>query len=156
MMGQSAALPAAPNGFDRHHFQGPQAGIASIIQQHRDVLIKALREIEADADVGVGVGIGELDPRNAADHVGTECHGLVQQLRRARFADEPVLGEGDDLDIDDTAEFIADANKRLDAFKPGLGVDIGEGADVERAVERRQRHRAPGVVDDPGTPRISP
>ena len=97
-----------------------------------------------------GVGIGELDPRNAADHVGAERHGLMHQVRGARLAHDAVLCEGDDLNIDHAAKLVAHADERLDAFKPRLAVDVGEGADVEVAIHGRQRDGAARIIDDPG------
>ena len=55
-----------------------------------------------------GVGVGKLDPRNAADHIGAERHGLLHQRERARLAHDAVLGERDDLQIDNAAEFVAE------------------------------------------------
>ena len=39
--------------------------------------------------------------------------------------------------------------QRLDAFEPRLAVNVGEGADVQVAVQRRERNRAAGVFHDP-------
>ena len=66
----------------------------------------------------------------------------------------PVLGECDDLKVDDAAEFVANTNKGLHGFKPRLAVHIGEGADVEAAVKSRQSDGAPRVIDNPAFGRI--
>ena len=96
-----------------------------------------------------GIGVGELDPGDAADHVGAKRHRLPQQIGGARFAHDAVLGERDDLKVDDAAKFLAHADERLDALEPGFGIDVGEGADVQIAVKRRQSHGAAGIGHDP-------
>ena len=85
--------------------------------------------------VGGRVGIGEFDPGNAADDVGAERHGLMHQLGGAGFAHDAVLGEGDHLNIDDAAEFVAHADERLDGLETRLAVNVGKGADVQVAVQ---------------------
>ena len=69
---------------------------------------------------------------------------------RARLAHNAVLGEGDDLNVDDAAKFLAHADQRLDAFEPGLAIDVGEGANVQRPMKCRQRDGASCVLGDPG------
>jgi len=54
------------------------------------------------------------------------------------------------LKLDDTAEFLAHLEQSLDALELGLAVDIGEGADVQGAMQRRKRNRSTRVLDDPG------
>jgi hypothetical protein len=61
----------------------------------------------------------------------------------------PSCAKGDDLQVDDAAEFVAHAEQRLDAFEPRLGVHVGEGTDVQIAVQRCERNRAAGVFHDP-------
>ena len=150
MVRQRAAVPAALDRFDRHHFERAQTGIAGIVKQHGDILVELLRDIEAGLHMARGIGVGKLDPRNAADHIGAKRHGLLHQRERARLANDAVLGERDDLQIDNAAEFVADPDKRLDAFETRLAINVGKSANVQVAVERRQRHGAAGVFDDPG------
>ena len=73
----------------------------------------------------------------------------MHQLGSARLAHDAVLGEGDDLNVDDAAELVAYPDKCLDAFQTRLAVNVGESADVQIAVQRRQRHGAARVLDDP-------
>ena len=91
-----------------------------------------------------------FDPWNTADHVGAQRHRIAHQPIGARRARETILCERDDLQVDDAAEFLANGEQRLHAFKPRLGVDVGKRADVQIAVQRRQRDRALGVFGDPG------
>ena len=102
------------------------------------------------------VVVGELDPRDAADDVGAERHRLFHQAVGARLLDDPVLRESDHLNVDDAAKLLAHRDQRLDALEAGLAVDVGERADVENAVQRRQRRRR-GARWERSTPRrISP
>ena len=149
VMGERAAPPAPPDRLQRHRFQRSQSGVAGIVEQHRHVLVERLGEVEADPDVPGGVGVGVFDPRNAGDHVGAQLHRLAHQFGGARFADDAVLGERRDLDIDDPLELLAHRDQRLDAFQPRLAVDVRERPDVEVAVDRRQGDGAPRVVGDP-------
>ncbi len=149
MVRKRAAVPAPRNGFDRHHFQCAQAGIAGIVKEHGNVLAELLREIEAGLHMTRGIGVGKLDPGNAADHVGAKRHRVLHQLQRARFAHDAVLGERDNLQINDAAEFVADPDKRFDAFETRLTVNVRKSTNVQVAVKRRQRDRAACIFDDP-------
>ena len=115
-MRKRAAGPAAPEGFYRHHFQRAQARIAGVVEQHRDIFVELLSEIEANLHVRGGIGVGKLDPRNTADDVSAKRHGLMHQLGGGRLAHDAILGEGHDLNVDDAAKFVADSKKRLDAL----------------------------------------
>ncbi len=93
--------------------------------------------------------IGIFDPRNAADHVGAAPHRLAHQLFGAGLAHDAILREGHDLHVDDAAKLVAHLEQRVDPLEPGLAVDIGKGADVQIAVQRGQRNRAPRVLCNP-------
>ena len=95
------------------------------------------------------VRCGELDPRNAADHIGAERHRLLHQFQRAWLANDTVLGECNDLQIDDAPEFVAEPDKRFHAFETRLAVNISKSANVQIAVKCRQRYGAAAIFDDP-------
>ena len=107
-------------------------------------------EIEADPDVLPRRRLTGFDPRNTADHVGAHLHRIFHQAVGTGLAHDSVLREGDDLKVDDAAELVAHREQRLDALQARLAIDVGEGADVEVAVERRHRDRATRIVGDPG------
>ena len=67
-----------------------------------------------------------------------------------RLAHDAVLSKGHNLNVNDAAELLANANERLDRLKARLAVNIGEGANVQIAVESRHRHGAAGIRRDPG------
>ena len=56
MVRERAAVPAALDGLDSHHFQRAQIRIAGVVKQHRDVLVEFLRQIEAGPYVGGRIG----------------------------------------------------------------------------------------------------
>ena len=149
-MGERPPAPSAPKGLRREHLQRPQAGVARVVEQHRDVGVVLGCEVEAERDMRPRVVVGELDPWNAADDVGAERQRLFHQAVGAQLLDDSVLRESDHLNVDDSAKFLAHGDQRLDAFESGLAVDVGERADVENAVQRRQRRGAAGVRRDPG------
>ncbi|MET3314084.1 hypothetical protein ABIF41_005925 [Bradyrhizobium japonicum] len=150
MMGERPALDAARDHRARHHVERAHVGVADVVQQHRGFGAVLGREVEAERDMAAHVLFVGFDPGNPADDVGPERHRLAHQALCAGLAKQAVLRECHDLNVDDAAKLLADREQRLDALQPGLGVDVGEGADVEVAVERGERHRAPCVRDDPG------
>jgi hypothetical protein len=124
--------------------------VARVVEQHRDVGVVLGCEVEAERDMLPRVVVSELDPWNAPDDVGAERHGLFHQAVGARLFDDAVLRESHHLNVDDAAKLLAHGDQRLDAFEAGLAVDVRERADVENAVQRRQRRGAAGVRRDPG------
>ena len=120
------------------------------VEQHRNVGVVRPCEIEAEVDVLLGFRIRELDPRNAAHHVGTERHRFMHQAVGAGILDDALLGEGNDLQFDDAAKLLAHRDQGLHAFEARLAIDIGKLADVQIAVKRGQRYRGAGIPRDPG------
>ena len=124
--------------------------VARVVERHRDVGVVLGCEVEAERDMLPRVVVSELDPWNAPDDVGAERHGLFHQAVGARLFDDAVPRESHHLNVDDAAKLLAHGDQRLDAFEAGLAVDVRERADVENAVQRRQRRGAAGVRRDPG------
>jgi hypothetical protein len=149
VVGEGAADAAFLERAHGEHFERLERGVAGVVHEHGDVLVVADGELHHFVDVGLLVLFGELDPRNAADDVGAEVHGFLHQVHGAGLADDAVLREGDDLDIDDALEFVAGLEQGLQADQLGLGIDVGEGADVEVAVEGGQLEGLADVGEDP-------
>ena len=131
------------------HFERFQGGVAGVVHEHGDVLVVADGELHHFVDVRLLILLGELDPRDAADDVGAEVHGFLHQIDGAGLADDAILREGADLDIDDALEFVAGLEQGFQADELGLGIDIGEGADVEVAVDRGELEGLADVGEDP-------
>ncbi len=73
-------------------------GVVGVVDQHVDVEIVPLGDIEADVDVLARFLVGVLVPGQAADHVAAFLDRLLHQLGGARIAHDPFLRERDHLD----------------------------------------------------------
>ena len=82
------------------------------------------------------VGHGALEMRDAADDVDAHVERADGVLARRRRAIEPVLREGDQLQVDIGRDRLLDVEQRLDRQQPVVA-DIDMGADGEQA----HRHR---------------
>ena len=133
----------------RQHLGGAQRRVAGVVDQHRDPASGLGGQCAHPAYVLTGIGVGVLDPRDATHHVGAELDRLADQLLGAGVAQQAVLREGDDLEVDHTPELLAQRQQRDHALQPGLGVDVGEGQHVPDAVSHRLEDRPPGVRLDP-------
>jgi hypothetical protein len=149
MMGKGAAVPAALERLQRHHLQCAQAGVAGIVKQHGNVFVEFFGQVEASVHVRFRVGVRELDPGNAADHVGAEPQGLAHQVQCARLAHDAILGEGNDLNVDNAAKLVTHAEERPNSLETRLAIDVGKSADMQIPVDRRERGGAPCILDDP-------
>ena len=124
-------------------------GVARVVDQHRDPAAVLRGERAHPAYVLAGLGVGVLDPRDAADDVGAEVDRLADQVLRAGVAEQAVLREGHDLQVDHAAELLAQREQRDHALEPRLGVDVGEREHVAYAVAYRLEHRPARVRLDP-------
>jgi len=59
---------------------------------------------------------------------------LVNFLLGPFPADDAILGERHNLNVDNAAEFLADADQRLHRFKARLAVDVRKSSNVQIAV----------------------
>ena len=124
-------------------------GVARVVDQHRHPATVLSGERAHPAYVLVRLGVGVLDPRDAADHVGAEVDRLADQVLRAGVAQQAVLRERHDLQVDHAAELLAQREQRDHALEPGLGVDVGERQHVAYAVPDRLEHGLARVGLDP-------
>ena len=146
MVCQRPADPSPADRFGGHHLECPKTRVAGIVEQHRHRRVVLDREIEDDPDVFGHVGLGVFDPRDAADNVGSDRHGGSEQPLSSGFSNDSVLGEGNNLQVDQTCEFVAQLDENLDAPRAGLGVNVGQSPDVRVAVVSGHRHRtSPGL-----------
>jgi len=108
-----------------------------------------LRQIENLTDVLLKIGLGVLDPRDAANHVGSQFHRLPHQRRRTRLAHQTILRKSHYLNVYHSFEFVPRPDQRLDALEPRLAVHVGQRADVRVAIDGRQRHCPAYILNDP-------
>ncbi len=148
--GHSSSLQAVLDHRLGQHRGRAQRRVARVVDQHRHPRARRGGEPAGPLHVLRGVAVGELDPGDPADHVGAQPHGLLAQLRRPGVPEQPVLREGDDLEVDQVAVLLPDLQHGRHALQPGGGVDVDERLHVEHAVEDREVERAAYVRRDPG------
>lgn len=77
-----------------------------------DIDAAALGDAEHHVEMLLDIAV-EAAGIETADHVRTEIEGGIEQIGRARAAQDPALGKGHELDIDDIAMRFADGGDRL-------------------------------------------
>src|SRR5262249_55716583 len=128
-MGKRTSLPLTLDDLRCHSFQRSEAGIARVVKQHRYIFVELLRIVEADVNMVDDISFSQLDPGNAADHVGPKLHGLVQQLSGSRLAHDPILRKGDHLYVNDVAKLISNSNERSHGLQARFAVHVRKGTD---------------------------
>src|SRR5262249_46564401 len=99
MTGRYAAVKSLAHRLQGEVFEAAGVGVVGVVDQHVDVEIVLLGEIEADVDVRSRVRVGVFVPGQPADHVAALFERLVEQFGGAQIAHDSFLREGDDLDI---------------------------------------------------------
>ena len=145
-----AALPAHGDGLLAEHLQCALFRVADVVQQHGDGLVVFLCISAHGIHMILLVFPRELDPRNTAHNVRAQIQRLSDQFLGARLASDAVLREGNDLQRDAVFVLLAHLEQRLDAFKPRLGVHVGESANMGVAVLNGQVAGLADVGDNPG------
>ena len=145
VVGDAAADQAVLEHRGGQHLGGVQRGVPGVVDQHRHPAVVGRGEGAHPAYVLAGLGVGVLDPRDPADDVGAEVDRLADQLLGTGVAEQPVLGERDDLEVDDTAELLAQRQQWDHPLQPRLGVDVGEREHMAYAVPQRRQHGPAGV-----------
>jgi hypothetical protein len=77
MVREGTAVPASPKRLDRHYFKRAKIWISGVVDQHRDVFIELLGEIEAARHMEGCIRVGELNPGNAPDDIGTHFASCI-------------------------------------------------------------------------------
>jgi hypothetical protein len=84
-----------------------------------------LRQVEQEMDLLDPVLAGPFVVGDAADHVAAEAHRLAHELLAVRERQDPVLREGDQLELDDVAQLVAELDERSQRDKPRVAdVDV--------------------------------
>ncbi len=71
---------------------------------------------------------GKLEMGDGTDHVGTQLEGLFQQRLAVRVGEDPLLREGDDLQLHPLLHLFPHLQHRLESDQIGIG-DIDMGTD---------------------------
>ena len=107
MIRDTTSVQAASEHLCGEHLGCAQGRITGVVDEHCHPATGRRGEFAHAAHMLMCVGIGVLDPRNAAHDVGTELDRLAHELLGARVAQQPVLRERDDLQVDHAAELLA-------------------------------------------------
>ena len=102
-------------------------------------------EVEQEVDLLDAVVAGPLVVRDPADDVAAEAHRLAHQLLAVRERQDAVLREGDQPEVDDVADLVAQLEQGLERDEVGIAhVDVR--ADQARSPGRPPRGspRGPG------------
>ena len=103
--------------------------IVDLIAVNIDELIVLLSQIEANVEGLNRVLTGELEVRDSTGSVGAHLQGVFQQLFALGIAEDTILGEGDDLDIHEILDFVAQFQQRFHSGQLGI-VDINMGTNM--------------------------
>ena len=113
---------------------------------HLDADVERGGEIEDRLDMGALVLDRGLDLRQAADRRSSHGERLAQQRRGLRVGDDPLLGEGDEGDIDHAGEAVARPHHALEGHQPGRIVHVDLGVQAADAVGGGEPQRAAGAL----------
>src|SRR5581483_6041963 len=89
--GGDAAVEVLAHRLDREIFETARIRIVGVIDEHMNVAVVSLGDLEADVDVLARVGVRVFVPGQAADDVAALAHGFVEQLGRAGIARDALL-----------------------------------------------------------------
>lgn len=103
---------------------------------------------EPEYEVHVPLTRGQIDfvVGATADDVGPPAQRLPEHLQCAGRIQDPFLGEGHDLEVDQSAVLLAELQEHLDSEEADDRVDVGVRTDRRRAVADRLIEHPP----DPG------
>ncbi len=116
-------------------------GLVAMHVDHQAALGGDLAEL---GDRARAVGHGALEMRDAADDVDAQVERADGVFARGRRTVEPVLREGDELQVDIGRDLLLHLEQRLDGKQPVVA-DIDMGADGEQA----HRHRPVAIAERP-------
>jgi hypothetical protein len=77
-----------------------------------DLGTRLARQVEQEVDLLDTVLAGPFVVRDPADHVAPESHRLAHQALAVGERQDPVLGEGDESEVDDVGDLVAELEER--------------------------------------------
>ncbi|MNF96663.1 hypothetical protein D3C84_794590 [compost metagenome] len=104
--GDPGAHAAHPRLFGQH-LEKARVRVVGLVAMHIHQAASALGQVHEEFDRADALLAGVLEMRNAADHVGAQRHRLFHQRAPIGVGLDAFLGEGDDLQVDQVAGFLA-------------------------------------------------
>ena len=103
---------AAPDRLGRHHLDEAGVVVVGLVAVDVDAQAVLVGQRDRELDRLDAVLAGQLVVRDPADHVRAELDGLAHQLPAAVEAEDPLLRERDELQVDHAAHLLAQVDQR--------------------------------------------
>lgn len=117
-------LPSAPLGFLGDHRQGADISVVGLVDVQVEVSVEALCKVETEPYVFTLLALGPFPVRHAAHDVGPSLHGSDHEFARPGIAQDPLLREGDDLNLSDVGAVPGGRHDALERHQATDGVDV--------------------------------
>ncbi len=116
------------------------AALAAVVQMDVDAHAAAFGDGKDRIEMAVEIAV-DAHWIESAQKVGALGDGRIQQVGRARRAQDAALREGDDLDGDEIAEALAHFQDLVEVLESELVVDVDVAAHVQRAAGQDLAHQ---------------
>jgi hypothetical protein len=116
-----------------------------IVQMDIDINAAALGDAEHHIEMFLDIAV-EATGIETADHVRAEIESSIEQIRRARTAQDAALREGDKLDVDEVAMRLAHGEDGLQRCQADRTVDHHMAAHARAAVTEAKLKLAPRAL----------
>ena len=117
--GDDPALHPVADRPGGHDLQEAALLVVGLVAVKVDRRARLPGQVEQEVDLLDAVVAGPLVVRDAADDVAAEAHRLAHQLLAVRERQDPVLGEGDEPEVDDVADLLAELERARRATRFG-------------------------------------
>jgi len=116
-----ASLPAEAHGLLGHVENVEAVGLVEEVDVEVHVHVELPREPEDDVDVGMGIGVVV---GTASDEVRARLESASEERFRARGLENPLLGEGTELEVDGGRILALERTQSLQPLELHDGIDF--------------------------------